>query len=164
MYETVAARPSEMVRSIDARLLETTDDVFGESPGAPFARLARALFEAGGPRVTPDLRGIDALDGAIVARVESELRLLPPLVFQALCDAVATAAARALGARVEWAVAEPDEHGLASPPLVRVASGATHAHVPVGLELLRFAVMPLQPSESVPPLSDWVRAVLAGSG
>ena len=84
------------------------------------------------------------------------------MLFQALCDAAGVHAARGLGLPVQWAISEPDEDGMAPPPLLRTRGSAGDVHVPVGLELLRWCVMPLREGESVPPLSAWCRDRFAG--
>ena len=63
---------------------------------------------------------------------------------------------REFNRRVEWAPSEPDELGLTPPPLVRAYLDDAWVHIPLGLHLLRWCIMPLQPGEVVPPLSDWV--------
>jgi hypothetical protein len=83
------------------------------------------------------------------------VRLLPPLVFQAAADLVAAVACLACAVPIEWALFEPDADG-APPPLVRARLPSGTVHVPIGLELLRWWVMPLLPGEEPAPLSGWV--------
>jgi hypothetical protein len=83
------------------------------------------------------------------------VRLLPPLVFQALCDAVAVVAARALGKPIQWAESAPEEDGFVPPPLVRAKLSEGWVHVPVGLHLLRWCVMPLRRNERPESIVEW---------
>ncbi|MFW6051868.1 MAG: hypothetical protein ACODAU_11880, partial [Myxococcota bacterium] len=147
----------ERLRTWDRELAEHAgDEVWGAHPGAPFRRLA-ALFERDGlGRLEPTLEALDRLESELVLGETGVLRWIPPQVFQALCDGVAVVAQVALGRRAEWALCEPDAHGLAPPPLVRVhRKDGGHEHVPLGLALLRWCIMPLQPGEHPDPLRAW---------
>jgi hypothetical protein len=77
-------------------------------------------------------------------------------VFQALCDSVAVVAARALGKSIQWAesVSEEDDDFF-PPPLVRAKLSDGWTHVPVGLHLLRWCVMPLRPNERAESIVEW---------
>ena len=142
--------------ALEAKLLATTaDEAWGQSPGAPAARLASAIAGGDGDGPSLDLDGLRAVEDAIVQRDPGPVRFIPPLVFQALCDHVALAMRRR-GVEVEWAECAPDDSGIAPPPLVRVRTGGAYAHVPLALEVLRWCVMPIQPGETIPPLADWV--------
>lgn len=145
----------------DALRASGGDEVWGQAPGGPAARLARAVREAGLGDVGPDVEGLRALEAIVLQREPGPIRFIPPLVFQALCDQVALAAQHA-GAQVQWAECAPSEDGgHAPPPLVRMRQGGAWAHVPLGLELLRWCVMPIQPGEEVPLLADWVTHTFA---
>ncbi len=133
------------------------DEPWGRTPGGPFRRLAAAMREAGFGEPTPDLDGLALVERVVVQHEPGPVRWIPPLVFQALADLFALAAQSLGRRRVEWAECEPPEEGaLTPPPLVRVSDDGGFAHVPLGLELLRWCVMPIQPGERVPPLRDWV--------
>lgn len=144
----------------DARLLDldrglrerTGGERWGEEPGRPWRRLAALIGEDD----RPTLDGLRRVEAALVARRTGELRWLPPLVFQALADLVAAAAAVDVGAPIEWAVCEPGDDGLAPPPLVRARTRRGIVHLPLGLTLLRWWVMPLSPGERVDSIADWL--------
>lgn len=170
---TFAARVRPAAPAVDAleRQLRRAgiDDVWGADPGAPFRRLAEALPRrvgepssngdgaTDGPLDPDDLATIDRLESALVPRDPGVVRWIPPLVFQALCDAVGVVASRALGARVDWGVSAPDEDtGLAPPPVFRITGGEGERYLPIALELLRWCVMPLAEGEAPPTLSEWL--------
>ncbi|MCA9574287.1 MAG: hypothetical protein KC668_02590 [Myxococcales bacterium] len=133
------------------------DAVFGERPGALYAHLAKLAPEhLGLPAPEPTCDSLAALEHALVSLRPGPIRYIAPATFQALCDFVAVIAAREFNRRVEWAPSEPDELGLTPPPLVRAYLDDAWVHIPLGLHLLRWCIMPLQPGEVVPPLSDWV--------
>lgn len=146
----LATRVAERLRG------SMNDEVFGARPGALFARLNVALEVEGERPLPPRLASLDALEALLVPTTPGVVRWIPTLVFQALCDAVGVVAARDLGREVQWAECAPDADGLAPPPLLRASALAGWAHLPVGLELLRWCVMPVAESESVPPLSAWL--------
>jgi hypothetical protein len=147
----------ERLRAWDHTLAtEAGDELWGERPGVPFQRLAALVEGAGLGRPTSDRAGLDLLERCIVQRDPDRLRWIPPLVFQALCDAVAVIAHLDLGREVQWGCCEPGDDGLAPPPLLRMRHASGHVHVPVGLALLRWCIMPLRPGEAPDPLSAWV--------
>jgi len=138
-------------------------EVFGEKPGAFARRLGHVLAEKRGlPAFAPTYDGLVRLERALFPESYGTLRLLPHTTFQALCDAVAVVAVEAGRAKVEWAESRPDEDtDLAPPPLVRVRSRDGWIHLPLGLHLLRWCVMPRRKDEDVPPLSAWLRDQLS---
>jgi hypothetical protein len=148
-----AGRNDALERALRAA---TPDEVWGAAPGKPAARLAAALREAGLDSPSPDLAGLRALEDAVCTRGTDVIRWIPPLVFQALCDHVAVAVQKLAGRSVEWAECTAED-GLTPPPLVRVSAPDGFAHVPLGVELLRWCMMPLRPGENAPPLADWVK-------
>jgi len=129
---------------------------WGARPGAHFATLRRLLRDREGWDLTPDVEGLDRLEATLVSEEAGPIRFIPPTLFQALCDAVAVVAVKDLGAEVQWAEAEVDADGLASPPMVRARVDGTWVHVPLGMHLLRWCVMPLRPGEDAPRVSAWV--------
>ena len=129
---------------------------FGVRPGALYAHLAALTPQHLGLTLTPTCEGLAALEHELMSLAPGPIRLIPPAIFQALCDFVAVIAAREFQRRVEWAPSDPDELGLCPPPLVRAHLDGAWVHIPLGLHLLRWCVMPVQPGEVVPPLCDWV--------
>lgn len=137
------------------------DEVWGARPGAFFARAVELLNRTGD--WGPDLEAVDAFAAEVVPAGMNCVRWIPPFCFQALCDAVALAAAEELGVKIAWAEGTPDEEGLAPPPLVAIEATGAPRYLAVGEELLRWCVMPLRQGETVPPLSAWVRDRFTGS-
>ncbi|MEM9193465.1 MAG: hypothetical protein AAGF12_30100 [Myxococcota bacterium] len=142
LYEAIASR--------------TGDELFGEEPGAFFARLAGAIGQRDGTTPPPNPSGLDQVEAALVSKATGVIRFIPSLCFQGLCDMVGVLL-DAMGRRPAWAVSEEEDEGVFAPPLLRIQSGRSEVHLPIGLELLRWCVMPLQKGESVPSLSEWVQ-------
>jgi hypothetical protein len=133
--------------------------VFGQEPGTLVSALDAARRERGLGTLFPPgaeaLAALDLLEHDLVADEEGVIRWIPPSCFLALCDAIAVVAARE-GHEVAWAECEPDPDGIAPPPMIRVTTSDGHAHVPLGLELLRWCVMPRRLGEVIPPLRVWL--------
>lgn len=129
---------------------------WGSSPGALARACADQLTQLGYPGVEPTRAGIERLEQVAVPRAHGVIRWVDPLVFQAMCDLLAVAAAASYGREVEWAVCEPDEETqLAPPPLIRVAGKRDSFHVPLGEHVLRWCVMPSTAGEEIPSLGAW---------
>ena len=155
LFQAIFVEPSEALADLERALRSVGDEaIFGVTPGALARQVAKALGV--------DAVDLDGLGRALVPDALERMRWVEPMLFQALCDGAGVHAARALKLPVQWAVSEPDEDGMAPPPLLRTRSTAGDVHVPVGLELLRWCVMPLREGESVPPLSAWCKDRFAG--
>ena len=143
-----------LVRDAETSLRKSTgEERWGDEPGAPTRRLSRVLEQHGHPALAPTMESLHALERLVVQTTPGPVRWIPPLVFQAVCDFLAVVARTVFDAPVAWAASEADEeHNAHTPPLVRI--GATH--IPLGLHVLRWCIMPLQTGEVVPPLADWV--------
>ena len=131
--------------------------VFGAKPGEFFAALNRVREAQGEPPLTPTLASLDTLEAALVPAEEGCVRWIPSATFQALCDAVAVVAQADLGRTVQWGESQIEDDGLAPPPMIRLKDGAAFAHVPLGLDLMRWCVMPRGAGEEIPSLSAWAR-------
>lgn len=131
------------------------DEVFGARPGALFAALNVVLPQRGEAPLPAKRSSLDALEARLGTDTPDVLRWIPPRLFQALCDAVAVVTATELGREVQWAASEVEEDGLARPPLVRVKA-RTWLHLPLGLHLLRWCVMPRSADEAVPSIAEWL--------
>jgi len=151
LFRAPFAEPSELAMRLERGIRAVGDEAtFGATPGA----LARRV----GASLEIDPSDLDAVGAALVPDANDVVRWVEPMLFQALCDAAGVHAARVLGLPVQWAVSDADEDGMAPPPLLRTVSpSAGDVHVPVGMELLRWCVMPRTASEEVPPLSAWCR-------
>lgn len=155
LFQAIFLEPNERLVDIERALRAVGDEaMFGVTPGA-LARQVATLLEI-------DPADIVAMGDALVPDVRERVRWVEPMLFQALCDAAGVHAARALKLPVQWAVSEPDDQGMAPPPLLRTRSTAGDIHVPVGMELLRWCVMPLREGESVPSLDEWCRDRFGG--
>lgn len=141
-------------------LLRTGDEVWGAEPGAPAARLLSVLAtqfpDISGSTPAPNTTTLRDLEPRLFTEASGCVRWLPPLLFQALCDLAAVAAVRELGQKVDWAECAPGDDGLCPPPLLRATAAAGAVHIPIGLELLRWCVMPRGEAEQVAPFGDRV--------
>ena len=134
-----------------------TSGRFGAPPGAfAAALLALASESLGVGTLRADSDSLRALEDRIIQVGPGPIRYLPPLVFQSLADLIGVIASQEFGRRVEWAPSEPDALGLFAPPLVRAALDDGWVHLPLGVHLLRWCVMPLREGEVPAPLTDWV--------
>jgi hypothetical protein len=159
VWEASAVTAGEDVEKMEAMLVASTEEPWGARPGVPFARLARAFAELGLERPEPTFDGLSYVERTVTPDSDGVVRFVPPLVFQALADMVGAAVVRERKVDLDWALCEPDEHGVAPPPLLRMSTSEGHVHVPVALELLRRSVMPRQPREVIPPLGEWASSV-----
>jgi len=150
-------RTAEGIQALEQALRQRLgDEVFGTRPGALYAHLAALAPQHLGITLTPTCEGLGTLEHELMSMAPGPIRFIPPAIFQAVCDFVAVIAAREFQRRVEWAPSEADELGLCPPPLVRAYLDDAWVHIPLGLHILRWCVMPVQPGEVVPPLADWV--------
>lgn len=129
---------------------------FGREPGL-LARTAADWLatQADFDGVGPTREGIEQLESVLVQRALHQIRWIEPLSFQALCDLVGVLAAAPGHLGVEWGVSEPDESGIAPPPVLRVTRADETFHVPLGEHVLRWCIMPLSRGEDVPSLGAW---------
>lgn len=153
-FEAKLASPDVLALE-DALRKKLGDEVFGARPGALFAALNQVLAERGETPLPPKRSSLDALETRLGVDVPDVLRWIPPRLFQALCDAVAVVATTELKREVQWAASEVEDDGLARPPLVRVRVGEW-LHLPIGLHLLRWCVMPRGAGEQVPSIAEWL--------
>lgn len=135
---------------------QTRDEPWGKHPGAPWRRLLQTLEGHGFNVHGPSLQVVRRIEPHLIPDTENVIRWIPPTVLQALCDGVGVAASVDLGREVQWALCEPDDSGMPPPPMMRIARDRGYEHVPVGLALVRWCVIPKQPGEQVPSLADWI--------
>ncbi|MFT5357263.1 MAG: hypothetical protein ACI9KE_004497 [Polyangiales bacterium] len=129
---------------------------FGEQPGFFFAALNDVLEKAGAGALPPKSESLDVMEQLVTLEAPGHVHWIPPITFQALCDAVAVCAVKELGRVVQWAPSEAEENGFVPPPTIRLQDGKGWAHVPLARDLMRWRVMPRQADERVPPLSAWL--------
>lgn len=160
--EELAQRLEEELRA------RVGDEIWGEKPGMFFAILNEALEAVGEKPLPPKPESVDWLEERLVSREVGPVRWIPPLLFQCLCDVVSVVAAKAYAHEVQWAPSEIDDRGFASPPMIRarpekparalnvIGGDEGWVNVPLGVHLLRWLVMPIQPGEEIPPLGEWI--------
>ena len=152
-HASVALPPEleQLAARFVARLLrEKASDVWGAEPGRLYALLAAEL----GLRADDVDGTFRRMESALVSGVRGAVRYLPPVLFQALTDGAGAYLTKAAGRRVAWGLSETDEEGLVPPPILQLEDGSI---LPIGLELLRWCVMPLGDDEPTPPpFADWL--------
>jgi hypothetical protein len=147
----------EKLREIAQMMAERLgEDVWGRNPGGPSHLFATYVAKTFGEKIRPDLDGLRSLDLLAVQREPGVIRWMPPLVFQAICDMIPVAAATLYGSQVGWAESEDLGNGFAHPPLFRVGEENDGTHIPIGHHVLRWWMMPLDGTEDVPTIADWV--------
>ena len=134
--------------------------VWGQAPGQPSHAMARQLSGQVQVEITPDREGLHALDMLLVERTAGVIRWLEPMIFQGLCDFVGVVAMAARARQVSWGACEANGHGGHYPPVFRLTGGGGASEVPIGLLLLRAAIMPIQDAEQAPLLRDWFEQVM----
>lgn len=160
VFEVAVALPDaergETLASVELALREAVaGTVWGASPGSFFRALSTVLVARGEAPLAASTEGIDRIELLAGQFVPKRIRWIPPMVFQALCDAVGVVASREFGRKVDWASCEPDDDGLAPPPLLRAKLPDGVVHVPIAEHVLRWSMMPLADGEIPPPLGDW---------
>ena len=150
---SAAENANALEQDLRARIGE---HVFGEQPGLFFAALNDVLEKAGASALPPKSESLDVMEQLVCLEAPGDVHWIPPITFQALCDAVAVCAVKELGRVVQWAPSEPEESGFVPPPVIRLQDGKGWAHVPLARDLMRWRVMPRGADERVPPLSAWL--------
>ncbi len=150
---------NEFAERVETHLMRLEDEAFGARPGVPFARLNDALVAAGAAALPPKMESLDVLEAQLVPDGHEVVRWIPPLTFQAICDAVGVITSRHLQREVQWAHCESDD-GMAPPPMLRIAGADGFIHVEVGRELMRWCVMPVAAEDDIPSLAKWLRGRL----
>lgn len=155
----VAIKTTAAALSLDASMRAVSDEPFGAEPGKPFLQLAIALLGEEQEPV-PNSELLTLIEARVGQAEEGVIRFIPPLVFQAFCDGVGVVASKEHGRSVQWAETSTDAQGLASPPLFRARlptdrGTMDNVHIPIGLHLLRWCVMPLAEGETVPTVAEW---------
>lgn len=125
------------------------ENPWGADPGSQALQLMRALEH----RDPGD--ALDHAESLLFGQKPATMRVCGPASFLAFCDLCALYATLRLKRSVQWALSEPDGQGLAPPPLVRWQEGDGPAvHIPLGLEVLRWLIMPLAPDETPPTFRE----------
>lgn len=154
---------AEKIEGVHRLLRERVgDDFWGNIPGA-FSRCAANLFvEHFQEELTPDLNGLRSFELLTVERKRSGgVRWIPPILFQALADFIGVVIQAEWQHGVEWALCEVDESGYAPPPLFRITRPDRQEHLPIGVHLLRWCIMPIMEGEEIPSLDEWLESEFA---
>lgn len=157
----VTVKTTHHAAALEQELAQTVGkEPWGEAPGEMARALASAYDAVGLGKLAPTLLGLRNLEKVILPTGHGVIRGIGPFLFQALCDLCGAIASTELDRHVDWAVCEPDEEGVAQPPLLRVSTDGGHAHIPIGLELMRWCMMPRRKGEDIPPFADWLKGAI----
>lgn len=116
-------------------------EVWGETPGGPSKLLATYVRQHFNTTVTPSRDGLHAFELFLVQDKPDELRWMPPLIFQALCDFVGVVLQAEYGLSAQWALCTPDDDGFAPPPVLRVATATGYEQIAIGERIVKWCVM-----------------------
>ncbi|MCA9562232.1 MAG: hypothetical protein KC561_02025 [Myxococcales bacterium] len=157
---SVEGAEGRLGRNLDAIAMhlvsKSSDEIWGEDPGAPSKRLADQVSARFGERVKPDMDSFRTVELLLVQNAVGPVRWIHPVLYQAWCDLAGVVAHAQFGLAVDWALCDADDTGFYPPPLLRIRTDDGDVHLPIGLEMLRWAIMPLQPDEQPAPFSDWL--------
>lgn len=153
---------TDAISAIHRRVRERLEgDFWGNEPGR-FSMAAASIFEQElDLKLMPDRAGLDAFESAIVPKnVINQIRWIPPILFQALCDFVGVVTAQLWKHNVEWALCEPDEGVFCPPPVFRVtrSDNKKQEHLGIAQHLMRWCVMPILPGEEIPSIYEWLES------
>ncbi len=139
------------------------DEIWGNTPGVPSRLAATFIEEVFHTKIPPTLDGLRTLEMLLVSQQAGAIRWIPPMLFQALCDFIGVLGQTLFDRDIAWALCEPDGD-FCTPPLLRLAlASGKHIHIPIGLHLVQWCLLPLQPGEQPASLADWVADQFTGA-
>jgi hypothetical protein len=139
------------------------DEIWGNTPGVPSRLAATFIEEVFHTKIPPTLDGLRTLEMLLVSTQTGVIRWIPPMLFQALCDFIGVLGQTLFDRDIAWALCEPDGD-FCTPPLLRLAlASGKHIHIPIGLHLVQWCLLPLQPGEEAASLADWVADQFTGA-
>lgn len=154
------AERAEALDAIEATMLEKLGgEVWGETPGGMSKLLARQLAEHFDIDAGLDPESLAAMAGAVTPDALQAIRWMRPVFFQALCDFVGVLLHGKYGLQVQWGMCEPNDQGIVPPPMFRDPEGPGRGAIPVGREVLRWCVLPVDDADQLPDLEDEVAAL-----
>lgn len=157
--EMPAGEHGEKLNAVHLEMINAMqNDVWGMTPGGPSKLAANLLSEAFGTTIEPTDRGMRSLELLLVQTSRPNvIRWIPPILFQAMCDFVGVVLSHHYKLQVEWAECTPEEGDYGPPPVFRVMrKDGDFQHLPIGLHLLRWCIMPILEGDEIPPLSEWM--------
>ena len=160
--------PDEPITQIHRQLRERLEgDFWGNEPGA-FSLTAAAFIKKDlDINLSPDGDSLDQLEAILVRNhAEGEIRWIPPILFQALCDFIGVITAGQWKHNVEWSLCEPDDGTFAPPPIFRVtrSDNKRQEHLAIGQHLMRWCIMPRHAGEEIPSVREWLESEFALMG
>ncbi|MGM0558591.1 MAG: hypothetical protein ACQEVA_19555, partial [Myxococcota bacterium] len=105
--------------------------------------------------------GLDSFELFLVQEGGEYVRWMRPLLFQGLCDFIGVVLQAHYGFEVDWAVCEADDDGFVPPPLFRLRRGSNTTNFPVGLHVVRWAMMPVADDDATSIRSELEQAIAA---
>lgn len=138
-----AAPIDKKLERVQSQMIEALDgEVWGETPGGPSRLMATLLGQQFSTEITPDHKGVDALEVLLVQQTQGRPRAMRPLIFQGLCDFLGVVVQAEYGVGVQWALCEPQDNGFAPPPVFRLRREEGYQQVPVGTYVVDWCIMP----------------------
>ncbi len=118
--------------------------VWGEQPGWFSKAFCEELRQVVQVNITPDAKGLAALEDIVVDRLEGHLQVHQSIVFQAVCDFIGVLLQTQGHVEVQWGTCPVDENsGLAPAPVMRMRRpGGTWKVLPVGRDVVRRISVP----------------------
>jgi hypothetical protein len=153
----------ENINALERHLRMTLkDQAWGTQPGHPTKALQDAWKSVFGHPLSLSSQGMNELEMVMIQQQAGTIRWIPCRCFQAICDYIGVLTLHQFNLPLQWGDSSPDESGFCAPPLLRWEDAAGDVqHLNLGVEFLRWSIMPLQPNESCPSLGDWVFSLLS---
>jgi len=149
------------VRTVHEELAERLGTrIWGERPGTPSHTMAGLMERHFKLSCKPDLETLHALDMLLIERQTGVIRWLEPMVFQGLCDFIGVLLMALRRREVKWGACESDREGGHLPPLLRYTGKKGPVDIPIGLDLMRAVVMPIESEDDAPLLRDWFQGLM----
>lgn len=134
-------------------------DYWGNEPGAFSLSAAAIIQHELKQHIQPDKAGLDTFEKLLVRQdVLGEIRWIPPILFQALCDFIGVVTVQQWKHNVEWSLCEPEDGHFCPPPIFRVtrSDNKRQEHLNIGQHLMRWCIMPILPGEEIPSVWEWL--------
>lgn len=133
---------------------------WGEIPGESSKLLADQLKANFGISIDPNRAGLDQIDVLFLDHSAASFRWMLPSIFKAICDFVGVYIQSNHSMRVGWAVGKKGAD-FPAPPLFRVTSAKGPRMFPIGAEMVRWFVLPVNESDTPTTLGDRIEQAIS---
>ena len=149
MWRMPVARGAEELRervdnAAERTLPKIKGQVWGEQPGWFSRAFCEELRQEVQVTITPDAKGLAALEDIVVDRLQGHLQVHRSIVFQAICDFIGVLLQAQGHVEVQWGTCPVDERsGLAPAPVMRMRHpGGVWKVLAVGRDVVRRISVP----------------------